>query len=272
MENIIGHENVKIILNKIISEDKVGHAYLFSGKEGIGKKLMAMEFARMVMNNAYQDLDSKDFMMIRPEKDVIKIEEIRNLISEVYIKPVYSKRKVIIIDDADKMNINAQNALLKVLEEPPLYITLILITSNKERIISTILSRVTEIVFNELTNDELSKIVGNKIDLSFARGSASKALEIMEGECFSIAKELFDIINKKDFLMLNRKLTEIKKQEIDFIKVLDILKLMFFKDLKEATYLKVKVIDILENTIKYLNRNSNLDLTLDKFMIEICNV
>ena len=136
MDKIIGHEKQKQILKKMIDEDKIGHAYLFTGKDGIGKKLVAIEFAKQVMSSETSDsFNETDFKIILPEKDSIKIEEVRNLIDEVYLKPTYSKRKVIIIDDADKMNMNAQNALLKVLEEPPVYATLILITSNKDKII-----------------------------------------------------------------------------------------------------------------------------------------
>ena len=160
MENIIGHEKVKIILQKQIEEDKIGHAYMFFGKEGIGKKCLAIEFAKQIMSNGDNVFNESDFKIIFPENDSIKVEEIRNLINEVYLKPVYSKRKVFIINDADKMNVNAQNALLKVLEEPPTYTTIILIVSHKERIIKTILSRVTEVTFDCLTDEELKQIIG----------------------------------------------------------------------------------------------------------------
>lgn len=194
MENIIGHEKVKIILEKLITEDKIGHAYLFLGKEGIGKKLLAIDFAKKIMALDDGSFNESDFKVITPEKDLIKVDEIRNLINEVFLKPTHSKRKVFIIDDADRMNASAQNALLKVLEEPPLYATLILIVSNKEKIIKTILSRVTEIKFANLSNAELEKIVGNKIDLEYARGSASKALEILESDYYNSTQELMRFI------------------------------------------------------------------------------
>ena len=190
MENIIGHENVKIILKRMIEEDKVGHAYMFVGKEGIGKKLLAIEFAKQIMNQKDNTFNESDFKIILPESDLIKVEEIRNLINEIYLKPIFSKHKILIIDDADKMNANAQNALLKVLEEPPAYATLRLIVSHKERIIKTILSRVTEIVFNPLNREELEQIVsGGNINLEYARGSVSKALSIISEEYYPYAQE-----------------------------------------------------------------------------------
>lgn len=271
MDKIIGHEKVKNILKKVILEDKIGHAYLFLGKDGIGKKLMATAFAEMIMtkNGTFNEAD---FKLIEPEKDVIKVEEIRNLINEIYIKPTYSSKKVIIINDADKMNSSAQNALLKVLEEPPLYATLILITSNKEKIIRTILSRVTEVKFDNLSVDELEKIVGNSIDLSYARGSASKALSLMENDCYAISQDLLNLFNKKKFIDINKKISEIKSGDTDIVKILELTKIMYHKDIKQDTYRKIKIINLIDETIRNLGRNANSDLALDRLIIKVCKV
>lgn len=270
MENIIGHEKVKVLLNQLIEEDKIGHAYMFVGKDGIGKKEIAIEFAKKIMSKDSNLFNEPDFKMIMPENELIKVEEIRDLINEVYIKPVYSNKKLIIIDDADKMNANAQNALLKVLEEPPAYITIILIVSNKERIIRTILSRVTEIAFDNLTNEELQKIIGREFDYDLARGSASKALSLLDGNYYEMANVLIQLIEKKDYLLLNRKFTEFKQLNVDILNVLETLKVMFYKNLKENTCEKIKMIEFIDNTIKNIDRNANVDLALDKFMIETC--
>ena len=271
MENVIGHEKVKTILRNIIRENKIGHAYLFVGKEGIGKKQVALEFAKQMMSLEGGTWNESDFKMITSEKDIIKVEEIRDLINEVYLKPVLASRKVIIIDDAEKMNANAQNALLKVLEEPPTYATLILITSHKEKIIKTILSRVTEITFDSLSNEELKRIIGKDIDYDFARGSVKKALSMMEGELFQVASELVTVMNEKDFLRFNQKMTQVKQMDIEMTQVLEMMQYMYYKDIKEDTYEKIKKIELLDQTIKNLNRNANTDLALDKMMIEICS-
>lgn len=270
MENIIGHEKVKIILNKLIDEDKVGHAYLFLGKEGIGKKMMAVQFAKRVMSIDEGEFNESDFKIISPENDTIKVEQIRKLIDEIYLKPVLSKKKVIIIDNAEKMNDNAQNALLKVLEEPPIYAVIILISSNKEKIIKTILSRVTEIPFEALSNEELKQIIKEDIDFDYARGSVSRAMDILEGDYFKSAKEIMPIIESKDFLLLNRKMNEIKKADVDIVKVLEMLKIMYYKNLREDAYSSAKKIELIEETIKKIVRNANADLALDKLMIEMC--
>ena len=270
MENIIGHEKVKIILNKLIDEDKVGHAYLFFGREGIGKKMMAIEFAQKIMEKNEGKINDSDFKIIYPENDIIKVEQIRELINDIYLKPVISKKKVIIINDANKMNDNAQNALLKVLEEPPSYAIIILIVNNKEKILKTILSRVTEIAFEALSNDELKQIIKEDIDFDYARGSVSQAMSIIENDFYKMSKEILPLIDSKDFLMLNRKMNEVKKADIDIAKELEMLKNMYYNNIRENTYVSVKKIEIIEETIKRLERNANSDLTIDKFMIEIC--
>lgn len=271
MDKIIGHENVKEMLKKLVDTDKVGHAYLFVGKEGIGKKMVATYFAKEIMEkDSLGVFNENDFKIISPEKDLIKVEEIRNLINEVYLKPTFSTKKVIIIDDADKMNSSAQNALLKVLEEPPLYATLILVVSNKEKIIRTILSRVTEVKFNSLTNEELEKIVGKSIDLDYARGSASKAISLMDGNCYEISKGLVELFGKKNFININKKINEIKSSDEDILKIFELMKMMYYSNIKENTYQKIKMINLLDDTIKNLNRNANIDLMLDRLIIKVC--
>lgn len=243
--------------------------YLLAKRELV-KNGLAIAFANKIMTKDEGKWNESDFKIISPENDLIKVEDIRSLISEIYLKPIEAKRKVMIIDDADKMNLNAQNALLKVLEEPPAYATLILIVSHKEKMIKTVLSRMTEITFDHLTKEELKQIVGKEIDYELARGSASKAFSILEDDYFAITKELIPIIDQKDFIKLNKKMIEIKQSGTEIEKVLEILKLMYYKDLKENTYIKVKNIQLIEQTIKNLNRNANVDLALDKLMIELC--
>ena len=138
--NIIGHKEIREKLRNLIINGKTSHAYLFYGKEGIGKSLVAIEFARNMMcrnkNNGmscgnceacktYEN--SGDFHIIEPEKNIIKVDDIRNLISEIYLKPTTASKKCFIIDNADLMNESAQNAILKVLEEPPKYASIILV-------------------------------------------------------------------------------------------------------------------------------------------------
>ena len=294
MTNIVGHNNVKQKLDKIISTNSVSHAYLFSGKEGIGKKTLAIEFAKSVMCNvsnkfeycneceACHTFDSgNDFKMIIPTKNVIKVDEIREFCSELFLKPTKAVRKVFIIDDAECMNEQAQNALLKVLEEPPLYATIILITSNKEKLLNTIKSRVVEVSFDSLSTEDIRSILNlNNIQytedaIKYSNGSYKKALDFINDDMFEIAKEIAKLLESKDFLATNRKFEEIKSDKnlkSNITIILEKTMQIFFVKLKNEKCLEYKNIEKLEETIQKIKRNANVDLALDSLMVELCKI
>ena len=188
---IIGHIEIREKLKNLIKNEKVSHAYLFYGKAGIGKSLVAIEFAKnMMCLNKNEGVscgiceacktyeNNGDFHIIKPEKDIIKVDEIRKLINEAYLKPTKADKKVFIIDNADLMNESAQNALLKVLEEPPKYASIILISNNKEKLLGTIKSRVIEVNFKPLKEEEMLEILGKDFDktlISYARRKCKKS-------------------------------------------------------------------------------------------------
>ena len=174
-QDLIGNERVKDILEKTITENNILHSYLFIGIEGIGKSLFAKEFAKTVLCTSndnkpcekckscleFKNDNNPDFMIINPDGNSIKIEQIRFLIQKIYEKPVSSDRKVYIINDCDKMTIEAQNSLLKTLEEPPKYATLILITSNESKLLGTIISRCTKIYFSPIEDGKILEYAKN---------------------------------------------------------------------------------------------------------------
>lgn len=170
--NIIGNEKNKDLLKNIIDTNNIAHSYMFVGKESIGKLIFAKEFAKAILcENSerpcnvckscieFDTYNNPDFSILEPEGTSIKIDSIREFIKKVYEKPVVSNRKVYIINDSNYMTKEAQNALLKTLEEPPEYVTIILITSNENMFLPTIKSRCTKIVFNKLTDAELAKVL-----------------------------------------------------------------------------------------------------------------
>ena len=133
-ENILGHDNVKKQLTSDFNEQKVSHAYLFLGTEGIGKKSLAIEFAKGLLgtNNLATCVDYK-YIEKLPDKKEIIVEQVRNkIVNDVYVAPATGNYKVYIINDAHLLNTAAQNALLKTLEEPPKYVVIILITNNEK--------------------------------------------------------------------------------------------------------------------------------------------
>lgn len=188
--DIVGNEKNKELLKQIINTNNIAHSYMFIGKESIGKFLFAKEFAKAMLciNQEkpcnvckscieFNTHNNPDFNILEPEGNSIKIDQIRELTKKVYEKPVISSRKVYIINDSNYMTKEAQNSLLKTLEEPPEYVTIILITSNDNLFLPTIKSRCTKISFTRLTNEELIKILNKEYNYSNISETVLKVAE-----------------------------------------------------------------------------------------------
>jgi len=163
-ESVLGHDKIKKQLKSDFEESKVSHAYLFSGTEGIGKKTLAVDFARLLLNTEHLEacIDYK-YIEKLPDKKEIIVEQVRNkIVNDVHIAPATGKYKVYIINDAHLLNVAAQNALLKTLEEPPQYVVIILITNNPKALLTTVLSRVKSLNFNKLTDEQLEFLLKEK--------------------------------------------------------------------------------------------------------------
>ena len=126
--NILGNDNIKELLTNAVKNNKTSHSYMFVGTDGIGKKMIAKEFAKMILctdENKYcgtcksciefDGENNPDFRIIEPDGNSLKIEQIREFQNKVSEKPIISNRKVYIINDSDKMTTEAQNCLLKTL-------------------------------------------------------------------------------------------------------------------------------------------------------------
>ena len=236
-EGILGQENAKKKLEAVVKTKRTTNAYIFSGPDGVGKKMIAKKFAEKLIGITVDN--STDFTIIEPKKGAssIKIEQIRFLNGDINIKP-YSDYKIYLIDNAEKMTTQAQNALLKTLEEPSSYGIIILITKNEQALLQTIRSRCTEVKFSPLTRNQvkeilLSKNVGEETANTasiFSRGSASLAMDISKGnELINLRTEVEKYIeymiiekNKFEVSMMKDKLIEYKSK-ID--KILELLKI-----------------------------------------------
>ena len=172
-KDIIGNDEAKYYLIESIKKNNIPHAYMFIGEDGIGKKMIALEYAKKIMceNNLdeacnkcksckiFDSMNHPDFFMLEPDGNNIKIEQIRSIKSKIYEKPIVSDKKVYIINDSQKMTIESQNSLLKILEEPPEYIVIILIVSNQNLILDTIKSRCNKVLFNKIDNSLLKNFL-----------------------------------------------------------------------------------------------------------------
>src|SRR5574341_627092 len=167
--DLIGHERPIAILKASILHDRVAHAYLFFGEDGIGKRLVALRFAQAIncetdygpggpdacgVCRSCRQIEAHthpDFLLIAPDQEQaspqIKIEQIRELEQQFVYRPLVGRRKVCLIDDADRMTPGAANALLKTLEEPPDQSLLLLIASRPSALLPTVRSRCQAIRF-----------------------------------------------------------------------------------------------------------------------------
>ncbi|ADO46185.1 conserved hypothetical protein [Hydrogenobacter thermophilus TK-6] len=216
------HHKAKKLLESMYKLGRVPSSLLFFGKEGVGKKTVAFDFAKALlcmkrtfpacndcpscfhMNEfskkpveelrVYSDTstgrkvflylqgDHPDFIYLQPEKDEIKIDQIRGVIDFVNLRPALSPKKVVLVWPAEAMNPYSQNALLKTLEEPPEDTHFILVCNMLDRILPTIRSRSYTVEFEELSEEDIKKLTGieDRVILSLSEGSITKAKELSQ--------------------------------------------------------------------------------------------
>lgn len=219
--NIIGHKQVITQLCLMQQEDRIPHAMLFCGTDGVGKSLVAEALAAAILchtpahNQACGHCKTcralaagthPDFFQIQPESETkaapaIRIEAVRKLQEEIARIPLLSERRVVIMQEADKMNEAAANCLLKTIEEPSGQIVFILLTSRPSAVLDTIISRCMRVEFGILQPEELVAILhqhGIEEPLagklaSIADGSVSKALAMQDEELLNLQAQAFDL-------------------------------------------------------------------------------
>jgi Cdc6-like AAA superfamily ATPase len=162
-DDVIGHEGAKTQLKLRFSKGDFPHAMLFWGPKGVGKRVVAVECACQLLGAHAQKRIREglypDCIDIQPnERGLISINQIRELKARVVLKPLEGSRTVVLLDEAHAMNEEAQNALLKVLEEPPRNVFLILLSSQPGGLKPTVLSRCQRLMFKSLTREEVSQI------------------------------------------------------------------------------------------------------------------
>ena len=268
---LFGHQKIwKLFLDSKLS---LSHAYLFSGEEKIGKKRMALEIAKFLNCSSLQnnptykqypclkckhclDIEKGQFLDLfileaDKEKNNIEIEKIRDLKKNLSFKAYNSKFKIAIIDDAHLMNITSQNALLKTIEEPSGPTIIFLITSSPKQLLETLLSRVQEINFFNLSQKEIADY------LSTVNISDNDKTQI---EKFSLGKIGLVV----DFVNNPAKLA-VYKAKIEELKSLIISPLyMRFDYVKKTIDNKADNMDILEILILWMNYFQELLLIENK--------
>jgi len=191
-----GHETVKTILDKQINGGSLAHAYLFSGPVGIGKKTLALEFARVVLG--VENLSNHPDFQILDGENEITAESAVEFIRSLAFKPFIAAKKVAIVNNAQNLNIQSSNALLKTLEEPS-ESTIIILIAGEGRLLPTIVSRCQSFHFQTFSKNKLQefadieklKVDEKMLELSFGKISRLKNL-VESKEFFQTEEEIIE--------------------------------------------------------------------------------
>lgn len=326
-KDIVGQEHLKEHLQNAIRLNKVSHAYIINGERNAGKEFIAKTFAMALQcenkheegeiepceecHSCKQAMSSNhpDIIFITHEKpNTIGVDDIRSQInSDVAIKPYSGPKKIYIINEGEKMTVQAQNALLKTLEEPPEYAVILILTSNVNTLLPTILSRCVLLHMRPVKDHQIKtflmenmQIPDYKADIcvAFARGNVGKARLLAKSEEFDKVKDealtLLKSINDMEMNEIVEAIKKINEYKFEVADYLDILAIWYrdallFKATHDANHLifreeiqyirKVadkstyegieKIIDAMEKSKQRLSANVNFDLTMELLLLTI---
>lgn len=322
--NVLGHERIIRHLQNAIQMNKTSHAYIFNGEDGCGKNVTADIFAAALQcfeggiqpcgkcKSCIQasSYNHPDIIRVIHEKTIISVEDIRiQLNNDIQIKPYSGKYKIYIIDEAEKMNEQAQNALLKTIEEPPEYAKILLLTNNSTLFLPTILSRCVILDFKPLPKDlikgylmEKYKVPDYLADISavFSGGIPGKAVRYACSEDFIGMKDEITHLMKHIYDMKHQEIIEALKyfntQKKIIYECIDLM-LLWFRDVlmfkatqnanlilykEEIEYIQKQassssfeginhIINEFEKIKKRLKANVNFEVSLEMFFMEIQN-
>ncbi len=254
-QDILGHDTIKQHFQKAIELHKVSHAYILAGEAGMGRKSLAHAFALTLLcekggsqpcmncHACKQVLSGNhpDLIHVTHEKPAsIGVDDIREQIHDtIMIRPYSSYYKIYIVDEAEKMTIQAQNALLKTIEEPPSYAVIILLTTNGDLFLPTILSRCVQLKLKPLQDSVISEYLVEALGVSesearlyaaFARGNLGKAIKLCGSEEFKdMYKRLLAMLRNIRNMDISDLLEFIKKikEEMDIYECLDFMQVWY---------------------------------------------
>lgn len=317
-KDIIGQESLKEVLNNVLANRNISHAYIFCGEDGLGKKTMAKIFAKNILCKnkngcqcescvLFEKGTNPDFCNITRDGNSIGVAEIRKIQSMAVVPPIYSDKKVFLINDAESLTKEAQNALLKILEEPQSYVVIILITNNINMLLDTIISRAVRYNFSKNTKEDIKKYLelkyGNEISnvdflVSLSDGKIGNLIKLINDEDINnIRDTVFNYVLNIKSMKISEVMDAIEfcTQNKDKIEIILSIMMMFFRDLlilkttrdyelltntdkrdilvHRANEFLVKEllrnIDIINRNINYVKRNVNFGLLLEVMFIEL---
>lgn len=281
MEEYIGHNKIIDGFKKRAESNTLSHAHLIVGANGIGKSKVADIFSSLILNKELfkANVDSIEY---RPKKASIGVDDVREIIEEVNKKPYEGDKKVITIFSGEKLTIQAQNALLKTIEEPPKGVFIIILTTSIEIILETIKSRCQIYKLTPLSNEEIQSYILKKygnintIDfspaLSYAGGIPGRLEKFIDDEDLQEARkvvlELIREINDKNvesILKYEKKLLKYKDEKEELLGIIEgfIRDIIVYKEVSDKKFIinsdKKKEIEELVNLMSYKKLNSMID-------------
>lgn len=255
------NKQIEELLKNTIKSKRIVNGYIFSGTYNTKNYEYARNFAKMILclNEKDECNECKSCLMFNEEnntdyyeinkgkEDTIKIDEIRSMQEKVIEKPITSKKKVYLINNAENMNKEAQNCLLKTLEEPPEFVTILLVTNNENNILVTIKSRCAKMMFTEECIQEFTEDDKNRYE----------ELEKIFGNIENYKS--IDLLNKLDILYNNKE---------ESIRNLEIINMILMRNAKKnPKYLEY--IDYVEQTKKKIQVYNNFDMCIDNLILKI---
>lgn len=321
--DILGHGQIIAHLQNAIEEDKVSHAYIFNGPEASGKMMLAEAFAMALQCEGEgkrpclecrscrqaADHNQPDIIYVSHEKpNTIGVDDIRTQINnDIDIKPYSSRYKVYIVDEAQKMNQQAQNALLKTIEEPPAYAIILLLTTNADSFLQTILSRCITLNLKAVKEDKIKEYLMKHYQIpdyqadicaAFSQGNVGKAIQLASSEEFGELKasvlQLMKRLEDIDLYEMTGAVKQIAEYKLSVNDYFDLMMIWFrdvlylkatndvdgliFKDevydiKKQAakrSYQGIEtILEALEKAKIRLNANVNFDLVIELLLLTI---
>lgn len=322
-QDIVGQEQIKEHLRNALASGKVSHAYIINGEKNSGKEFIARVFSMALQcekgeeepcqecHSCKQALSGNqpDIIRIVHEKpNSIGVEDIRRQVNgDVAIKPYSSPYKVYIINEAEKMTVQAQNALLKTLEEPPAYAVIILLTANLNALLPTILSRCVVLSMKPVSDELVKQYLMEQLQVpdykaevcvAFARGNVGKAkalassedFENVKSEALSLLKYIHDM-ELSEIIAAIKKITEYKLEIGDYLDIFavwyrdvllfkatnDVNSLVFREEIQSirrtaqrSSYEGIEtVINALDTAKKRLEANVNFELVMELMILTI---
>ena len=322
-KDIIGHKDIIQYIQNAVTQDKLSHAYILNGERGSGKKMLADLFAMTLQcekhgsepcgecHSCKQSLSMNhpDIIRVQHEKpNTISVDDIRKQVNnDIMIKPYSGPYKIYIIAEADLLTVQAQNALLKTIEEPPEYAVIFLLTENAESLLPTIMSRCVMLKLRNIRPTLIKKYLMEQMHVpdyqaeicaAFSQGNMGRAIMLASSEHFNeIKEEALQLLKYINDMELSEIVSAIKKMgtyKIDVTDYLDIIMIWYrdvllYKATKDVNgvvfsdqlkYIKERaqkssyegieiILESLEKAKARLKANVNFDLVMELLFLTI---